>query len=89
MARVAATGFWSPGDNEGYAIGAQKWCFLWQGFTGVGVWLNDSLSLNVGYRLRYLFGSPVVKLDDGVEVEWFRPKQSLIHAAEVGITYRF
>ena len=89
MARVAATGFWGPNDNGRDAIGAQKWCFLGQGFTGVGVRLNDSLSLNVGYRLRYLSGSPVVEQSDGVEAEWFRPKQSLIHAAEVGITYRF
>ena len=89
MARVAATGFWSPDDNMRNAIGAQKWCFLGQGFTGVGVRLNDSLSLNVGYRLRYLSGSPVVELNDGVDAEWLRPKQNLIHAAEVGLTYRW
>ena len=89
MARVAATGFWSPDDNMRNAIGAQKWCFLGQGFTGVGVRLNDSLSLNIGYRLRYLSGSPVVELNDGADTEWFRPKQNLIHAAEVGVTYWF
>ena len=91
MARVAATGFWSPNDDNGRdAIGAQKWCFLGQGFTGVGVRLNDSLSLNVGYRLRYLSGSPVVEQNDGGgDVELFRPKQNLIHAAEVGVMYRF
>ena len=64
MARVAATGFWSPDGNGRTAIGAQKWCFLGQGFTGIGVRLNDSLSLNVGYRLRYLSGSPVVEQND-------------------------
>ena len=89
MARVSAMGFWTPNGDDGCMIGARKWCFLGQGCTGIGVRLNDSLSLSVGYRLRYFFsGSPVVKLDD-IDGECLRPKQSLSHAAEVGVMYRW
>ena len=66
-----------------------------------GVYLNENWSLDVGGCLRYLSGfgktslpfAPVVDLRavgpaDGAYTD-FRVKQNAIHAAEVGVMYRF
>ena len=68
-----------------------KWRFLGQAFGGLGWYLNDNWSLTVGYRLRYLAGDGRESgtfAHDRVKWDW-KAKQNLIHAAEVGLTYRF
>ena len=68
-----------------------KWRFLGQAFAGLGWYLNDNWSLTVGYRLRYLAGDGRESgtfAHDRVKWDW-KVKQDLIHAAEVGLMYRF
>ena len=68
-----------------------KWRLLTQMFGGFGWYLNDSWSLTVGYRLRYLAGScheSGTFAHDRVKWDW-KVKQNLIHVAEVGLTYRW
>lgn len=67
----------------------KKWRFLAQTFVGIGFYLNDNCSLNVGYRLRYVPSDFCEDFDDPY-YEWFgKSKQNLSHAAEVGLTYQF
>ena len=68
-----------------------KWRFLGQAFAGLGWYLNDNWSLTVGYRLRYLAGDGCASgtfSHDRVRWDW-KVKQDLIHAAEIGVTWRF
>ena len=68
-----------------------KWRFLTQAFAGFGWYLNDNWSLIVGYRLRYLAGDGRASgtfAHDRVKWDW-KAKQNLIHAAEVGLMYRW
>ena len=68
-----------------------KWRFLGQAFAGLGWHLNDNWSLTVGYRLRYLAGDGRASgtfAHDRVKWDW-KVKQNLIHAAEVGLMWRF
>jgi opacity protein-like surface antigen len=67
--------------EEKHKDNVKKWQFLGQAFTGFGVYLNDNWQLTVGYRLRWMPGS--------LEQEGVRVKQDILHAAEVGLTYRF
>ena len=67
-----------------------KWRFLMQAFAGAGVYLNDNWSLTVGYRLRYLPGDANGSRNFRWEIKlYWKVKQDLSHAAEVGLTYRF
>ena len=67
----------------------KKWRFLAQTFAGIGFYLNDNWPLNVGYRLRYVPSDFCEGFDDPY-YEWFwKSKQNLSHAAEVGLTYQF
>ena len=68
--------------------GANAWSFLGQGFTGLGLCLNDNWQLTIGYRLRYLSEKVTWRMGDA-DVAEFKMKQNLSHAAEVGITYRW
>ena len=67
-----------------------KWRFLGQAFAGAGIYLNDDWVLTVGYRLRYLPGDVDGSKGFLGDVKWdWKVKQDIVHAAEVGITYRF
>ena len=68
--------------------GANAWSFLGQGFTGLGLCLNDNWQLTIGYRLRYLSEKVTWRFGDADAAE-FKMKQNLSHAAEVGVMYRF
>ena len=71
--------------------GKSKWRFLGQAFAGLGVYLNDNWQLTAGYRLRYVPGS--FRWDDEIDDIALKYgislKQDIVHAAEVGLTYRF
>ena len=69
--------------------GAKVWSFLGQGFTGLGLCLNDNWQLTVGYRLRYLSGNATWKMVIGADGMELKMKRNLSHAAEVGVMYRF
>ena len=75
---VVATGAAFDSDTGGVI---RKWQFLGQTFAGFGVYLNANWQLTAGYRLRWMPS----KLKDGDSCI----KQNLLHAAEVGLTYRF
>ena len=67
----------------------KKWRFLVQMFAGIGFYLNDNWSLNVRYRLRYVPSDFREGFDDPY-YEWFwKSKQNLSHAAEVGLMYQW
>ena len=71
-----------------------KWKFLGQAFAGFGVYLNDDWQLTAGYRLRYLpgdfrFNAGLTLVGVGDLVWDASMKQNVVHAAEVGLTYRF
>ena len=74
-------------DSMVMPFGTKAWSFLWQGFTGFGLCLNDNWQLTVGYRLRYLSGNATLRMGD--VADGFKMKQDLSHAAEVGLTYSF
>ena len=63
-----------------------KWGFFGQAFGGLGWYLNDNWSLSVGYRLRYVPGDFRFLDADGCGLS---VKSNCLHAAEVGLTYRF
>ena len=68
-----------------------KWRLLTQAFAGFGVYLNENWSLTAGYRLRYLPGDckgSKKYAHDRATWDW-KLKQNLLHAAEIGLTYRF
>ena len=66
-----------------------KWRLPAQMFGGFGRYLNDSWSLSAGYRLRYVPSDFHEGFDDPY-YEWFwKSKQNLSHAAEVGLMYQF
>ena len=67
-----------------------KWRFLCQAFGGLGVYLSESWSLSVGYRLRYIPGILVSSKVFATGRELRNTiKQNIIHAAEIGLTYQF
>ena len=73
-----------------YPYSKSKWRFLGQAFAGFGVYLNDNWQLAAGYRLRYVGGS--FRWDQGVDgilKVSERVEDSIVHAAEVGLTYQF
>lgn len=71
--------------REGRGFDESEWWFFSQAFAGLGVYLNESWQLTAGYRLRYV---PI-----GFEwcgIGWSsKVEQDILHAAEIGLTYRF
>ena len=87
IARVSMTA--DTGVAQKVGLGAKAWSFLGQGFTGLGLCLNDNWQLTVGYRLRYLSGNVTWSYSDVADTVKLKMKQNLSHAAEVGVVYRF
>lgn len=76
-------------DPMKIGCGANAWSFLGQGFTGLGLCLNENWQLTIGCRLRYLSGNATWKMVGGADLMEFEMKQNLSHGAEVGVMYRF
>ena len=93
MARVSvnADAIMDPTDPNPvrWLSGAKAWSFLGQEFTGLGLCLNDNWQLTIGYRLRYLSGNATWGFYEGGSAARFKMKQNLIHAAEMGVMYRW
>ena len=77
--------------NGSQKTNRNKWRFLTQAFAGIGVYLNENWELTAGYRLQYTLGSFCDSAkNDAVGLEFSESvKQDMLHAAEIGLTYRF